>query len=470
MSACKRLRASSSSSAAPPPAVATLVVAGDDATGVRAEMASLWREEVLLDCEVHVDGRRFEAHRLVLSASSAYMKSAFSNGLAEATSARIDLPDMRAATFEALLIWMYDGSATIAEASLPELLEAATRLQVPLLAAEAERLIRERIGPSNALAAWVLGDMHTLPALVAAAKKVALVSFAEAAATDEFTRLSAAWLEELLASDELVIEREEEVFRALKRWHAAQQPPATDEAVASLLRCVRWARMDKDFVQQHVNTDPMIKTHAMVIAMAYQALAFGTAPAARLGGAIECCFSSAFDTNGVLYHIATDGGTRPYANPHASGKVQASWSSCWNGEIKSFVQHSHAQPMYCYTKDKPNSWMAVDLGEGRSLLPNYYCLRADLHGTDKFKLRNWELQGSDDGAAWVTLRTHANDSALKGSMGTAAWPVEGADRAYRHFRILQTGPNSQGPNSSYFHNLICSGIELYGRLRGARAS
>ena len=38
-------------------------------------------------------------------------------------------------------------------------------------------------------------------------------------------------------------------------------------------------------------------------------------------------FESAFDTNGVLYAIATDGGKEPWQNPHTSGRVAAAFSS-----------------------------------------------------------------------------------------------------------------------------------------------
>ena len=43
-------------------------------------------------------------------------------------------------------------------------------------------------------------------------------------------------------------------------------------------------------------------------------------------------------------------------------------------------------------------------------------------------------------------------------MSTAAWPVDAGAKAFRHFRILQTGVNS-----SNTHHLMCAGIELYGR-------
>ena len=181
---------------------------------------------------------------------------------------------------------------------------------------------------------------------------------------------------------------------------------------------------------------------------------------------MELVFESAFDTNGVLHHIATAGGTQPYANPHtarlvvssASSGIRPDHSSCCHPII--LVERILATAVCNYTSNEPGSWMAVDLGVGRALTPTRYCLRSDDHG--RIKIRNWELQGSNDDQEWVTLRKHEGDTSLAAMpMSTADWPIEGpaAATAYRHFRIFQTGPDSRGGQ-----NLTCAGIELYGIL------
>jgi hypothetical protein len=53
-------------------------------------------------------------------------------------------------------------------------------------------------------------------------------------------------------------------------------------------------------------------------------------------------------------------------------------------------------------------------------------------------------------------------------MSVAAWPLGAAavgGRAFRHFRILQTGPTS----SNIDNHLMCAGIELYAVLTGVAA-
>ena len=179
---------------------------------------------------------------------------------------------------------------------------------------------------------------------------------------------------------------------------------------------------------------------------------------------VECVFSSAFDGNGALHHIATADGTQQYTNPHEAEHVVTTMFSSYGSSYLSpslFVQHQHAGPAQNCTANLPSSWMAVDLGENRSLCVNHYCLRT---GQARHNLRHWQLQGSADGSTWETLREHTNDFTLSEvPMSTAAWEVEAGGRAFRHFRILQTGPNSAGTQQ-----LRCAGIELYGTLAGGQ--
>ena len=183
-------------------------------------------------------------------------------------------------------------------------------------------------------------------------------------------------------------------------------------------------------------------------------------------------FVADFDTNGVLHYFGTAAGSEGYANPHTSGVVVAAMSSvmgndpgfCNNpyyGSAERSVQnqcHRSSKGKRNGTNSEPNSWMSVDLGQGHSLIVDHYCLRMD-YGA--FKPRNWELQGSDDGDHWHTLRRHQADSKLaETSLSTANWPVEAGGRFFRQFRILQTGLSSFDT-----HVLQCAGIELYGTLR-----
>ena len=429
-------------------------------------MTQMWREGSLTDCEVSVDGRVFTAHRIVLAASSTFMKAAFTVGLAETATARVVLEEVEPAVFEAVLEFCYAVECTFDESLSLAVLQAASRLGIKPLETQVVARIAERIDPASCLEVWKAGDALSLPAVVEAAQKCAREAFEEVAGKDAWAGVPAPWLECLLASDELVADKEEQVFEALTRWHAAQRPPPPAEALDRLLALVRWPLMEQRYVAEHVNSSPLVTGNpggALAVATAFQAVAYGTRPKPRRGKATDFRFESAFDTNGILHHIGTRGGTAAYRNPHELGEVVSSGSSFMMGAVEYFVEHAHAAPVYNYTSNVPESWLAVDLGEGRSLVVDHYCLRSDKYGNDN-KLRNWELQGSLDGQTWQTLRAHQGDSSLSSQpMSTAAWPVDAGARAFRHFRILQTGVNGSSQ-----HHLMCTGIELYGRANFER--
>ncbi|GMH68188.1 hypothetical protein TrLO_g10133 [Triparma laevis f. longispina] len=74
--------------------------------------------------------------------------------------------------------------------------------------------------------------------------------------------------------------------------------------------------------------------------------------------------------------------------------------------------------------------MALALGGGVELEVSHYCLR---HGNDYGggRLRHWDLQASQDGGTWTTLRSHSDDQALPdAAFSTAGWAVEGGKGAF----------------------------------------
>ena len=158
----------------------------------------------------------------------------------------------------------------------------------------------------------------------------------------------------------------------------------------------------------------------------------------------------------MLYYLGTKSHSTAYANPHDSGVIEASRSSDNEGQAEDFVGRKKANSC---TKNVANSWMMVDLGFGRALQVDHYCLR---HGykNKNHKLRNWNLEGSNNNIDWTVLREHNDDTSLaEEAYSESHWDVNSAasNSPYRFFRILKTGKTNS--KSQY---LCCCGIELYG--------
>ena len=163
-------------------------------------------------------------------------------------------------------------------------------------------------------------------------------------------------------------------------------------------------------------------------------------------------------------------GAEEWRNPHYTKRICVSASSIEKGDYRELAGLA---PTELWTKDVPASWFMIDLGPGRSVIPTFYTLR---HGGNyrADSLRNWDFQGfffcfvlrfsilkigyHDETQSWDVLRRHTDDASLNGPYAMRTWPVE-SSKAYRAFRVLQTGHNSS--NHNY---LVLSGIEFYGEL------
>ena len=170
-------------------------------------------------------------------------------------------------------------------------------------------------------------------------------------------------------------------------------------------------------------------------------------------------YSGDFDKRGVIYHLARIYGKTSQVNP-PSTQIVVIRSSDGEGYAEDLLQNQVKHGTVCGTKDKEGSSWCVDLTEKYVLYLTHYTLR---HGRERSVsvLLNWRLEGSLDGNRWTPLKNHKGDHGLKkdGSYCTCTWAIEGHSKAFRYFRIVQTGVNSSGR-----FGIFLSGIELYGVL------
>ena len=168
--------------------------------------------------------------------------------------------------------------------------------------------------------------------------------------------------------------------------------------------------------------------------------------------------SPEYDKRGILYHLATSNGTRPWTNPHDAGIVQVTAQGEVSGSLSGFVSNAVGT---LRVGPAAGAWLALEL-KGQRVLPNGYMLSYYAGGRNGANApRNWRFEGSSDGTVWTVLKTHVNDTTFTGSVLTAYWSVTTASdaKAFSHFRVALTGKDSTGNDWLY-----TSCIELYGEL------
>ncbi|ETN98493.1 E3 ubiquitin-protein ligase HECTD1, partial [Reticulomyxa filosa] len=149
-------------------------------------------------------------------------------------------------------------------------------------------------------------------------------------------------------------------------------------------------------------------------------------------------YTQDMDFNGLFYFLGTNGGERQWTNPVDLRLVNVDASSLMSDSAPLSALCGRAS-VRCVTKPHQKSWMSIDLKDIKMRL-SHYTLR-HYNSWDTEALRFWVLEGSDDGVAWIPLRQHADDKALRKSGMTHTWPIE-TSQYFSRFRLFMTGRNS----------------------------
>eukprot|EP01084_Bolivina_argentea_P186025 320710_1 len=163
------------------------------------------------------------------------------------------------------------------------------------------------------------------------------------------------------------------------------------------------------------------------------------------------------DKNGLLYYLGTFGDiTKPYRNPSITNQVLLSSTPIHSHskQLSFFLERKNGN---VYTESFTGSYVAFNLKNVKLKLTQYTLKNNE---NNKNILRNWHLEGSNDGIEWILLKKHINDTSLNKANQTYTWDVDDTEKYFSQFRIIMTGYNSNSYKNPW--TLSCSGIEFYG--------
>ena len=101
-----------------------------------------------------------------------------------------------------------------------------------------------------------------------------------------------------------------------------------------------------------------------------------------------------------------------------------------------------------------NKFVSVSFLKHKILLNGYAIKTHEGEGN----IRDWELEGSNDGYTWKSIHRQDSDSKFCRKYWTIFFlPLNNIDKAYSHFRLSQKGTNCYSTNNMYL-----AGIEFYG--------
>ncbi|KAI7790074.1 kelch-like protein 33 [Triplophysa rosa] len=178
----------------------------------------LLAERVGCDVELVVEGIVFNAHRVLLTASSNYFRGMFTTGMRESQQESVSLLLVRAAEFEDLLHCAYTGTLALGWNCVFEFTCASIQFQFEPALSLCLNFLQREIDVQNCLDVASFADAYGMADLKELADDFALRHFQELSATPKFQDLSAERLIEFLQSNALSAPSELTVFRAVVAW------------------------------------------------------------------------------------------------------------------------------------------------------------------------------------------------------------------------------------------------------------
>jgi len=415
------------------------------------------------------DGQKYKVHKLILSYVSGYFRRLF---LANPSTSTIDIQfEDPERLFPLLLKFVYGGDNVVSQETAIQLLTMAETFEINELKKLVSQFLMSSIGMKNATALLLRAIQYNAPDITNRCVLVIAKHFCYIDPT-EFYNLPFKIFLYIVSYDLLNVKEEYELYKIISSFveknklvemhkQKKEGAPKLDE-IMELYKHVRYrfmifSQLEEVIGDVLVPQDVLVEA-GMVRLAAWEAPMRSPPSTSRLQPRPRVPISIEHKEEqyeGIVHWIATNCGRETRQDPATRGVIVKA-SSVDKGEPADLIRKND-NGVEMWTKDIPSSYFTIDFGPGRQIIPTCYTLVHCNYNNDI--LRTWQFQGSNEEDNWTTILKHNNDDSLSGKFVPHSWPILGASKAYRYFRILQTGHNSSNRNF-----LVLSSLEIYGEL------
>ncbi len=208
-----------------------------------SQFGNLLRTQEQSDVTFIVEGREFEAHRLILSSRCEYFRALLYGGMKEATNCeKIELHDTLARPFNYLLNYIYTGIISLRnmeEKDIIDLLVMANKYSLLALESAITGFLRDIIGTENVTDIYDVASLFSITDLEAACLTYMDHHASDIITNDGFSRLSKHAALALISRKSFCA-TEIQIFRGVTNWLKENET----EDVGELTRSVRLPLID----------------------------------------------------------------------------------------------------------------------------------------------------------------------------------------------------------------------------------
>jgi N-acetylneuraminic acid mutarotase len=229
------------------------------------EMVHLWYNKQF--CDVHlmvVD--LFEtpttailAHRIVLAAVIPYFRAMFDSNMKETDQNEVVLHDHNPSTVKTLVEYAYTGKLRVTPETSQDILIAADKFGLQDIVDFCAQHICKQLAPLNCLGIREFAHQQNLTDLYDASSSYVIQNFSAVSREQEFMQLPLDKVEELVQSDDIRVDAEEDVYYAVTEW-LNTDTEGREEHADVLYDHVRFPLTPQNFLDNVASKNPYLQT------------------------------------------------------------------------------------------------------------------------------------------------------------------------------------------------------------------
>ncbi|XP_074650616.1 kelch-like protein 8 isoform X2 [Tubulanus polymorphus] len=218
----------------------------------------MYRAGELCDVKIKCGAKETACHRVVLSSVSRYFKTMFTAEMVERTRESVTVGDIDEDAMMKLIEYAYTAKIAMTVDNVESLMYAASILQIDTVATACTDFMQKHLHPTNCIGVRNFADMHGQVNLLHVADEYILDNFLEVVASDEFYELTPNHLDMLIASIDLNVDSETQVYEAVVKW-VKQNVAERKSFLPKLISKVKLPLLPAAYLLSCVETEDLLK-------------------------------------------------------------------------------------------------------------------------------------------------------------------------------------------------------------------
>ena len=209
------------------------------------------------DVILEVESRQLTSHRCVLAANSQFFYTMFSSGMKESNQKLLNLQSVGFDSMSLILDYFYTREIVINDDNVLELLNASSFLLVTPVKNACIQLLCKRLSSENCFSILQVAEQFGASDLAKRANNFIKTNFSIVVNNEEFVSISRNHLITFIASDDIQVEKEEEIYQAVLKWVRHDEVNRVS-ILPELLGNLRKGSLPKGFLESEMTKEPLL--------------------------------------------------------------------------------------------------------------------------------------------------------------------------------------------------------------------